>query len=252
MFCFQSSCRDAALAVENHQRTGVTHVREDGCLSLPPGPVASFQKVWTLDGPLFSKLEEDKSSMKSSGTIGSLKSELSQFKTHDRVESVLMPLTKTKRAHRVGLQSSGVCALSCDGPQRCTPWPLHLASTLWHHWGETALFGFLRPNQTSQSITVLHTDPLSQQNPIRRITRAPNFFNFAEESRTQTGEKIAEIIRWKGSILNMEKYLGVQWRVQMDVMTSHDRRGMRSVSQSDPVAFRYGQPNPADGEQTET
>lgn len=75
---------------------------------------------------------------------------------------------------------------------------------------ETALFGFLRPNQTSQSITVLHTDPLSQQNPIRRITRAPNLFNFAGESRTQTGEKIAEIIRWKGSILNMEKYLGVQ------------------------------------------
>lgn len=163
MFCFQSSCRDAALAVENHQRTGVTHVREDGCLSLPPGPVASFQKVWTVDGPLFSNLEEEKSSMRGSGTIGSLKSELSQFKTHDRVESVLMPLTKTKRAHRAGLRSSGVCALSCDGPQR----PLHLASTLWHHRGRRCC--------------------LDSCGRIRRVNQSPSSTQIRYHNKTQSG-----------------------------------------------------------------
>lgn len=46
-------------------------------------------------------------------------------------------------------------------------------------------------------------------------------------SSTKTGGggelEIGEIIRWKGSILNMEKYFGIRRSIQMDVMTSHDR-----------------------------
>lgn len=58
---------------------------------------------------------------------------------------------------------------------------------------ETGVFGFLRPNQTSQSITVLHTYPLSQQNPIRRLKRAPNLFNFAGKAGHRPGRKLQKL-----------------------------------------------------------
>lgn len=50
-------------------------------------------------------------------------------------------------------------------------------------------------------------------------------FKFVGEAgqRPVCGEQIAEIIRWKASILNMEKYFGVCRSIQMDVMSSHDR-----------------------------
>lgn len=39
-FYFPSSCRDAARAVENHQRTKAKRACEGGGLSLPQGPIA--------------------------------------------------------------------------------------------------------------------------------------------------------------------------------------------------------------------
>lgn len=54
-FYFPSSCKDAAKAVENHQRTRVAHACESGGLNLPPGSFAPFQNSIHLTAHYFHK-----------------------------------------------------------------------------------------------------------------------------------------------------------------------------------------------------
>lgn len=54
-FYFLSSCRDAAITVENHQRATATRACEGGGLSSPPGPIAPFQNFEHLKPNYFHK-----------------------------------------------------------------------------------------------------------------------------------------------------------------------------------------------------
>lgn len=67
---------------------------------------------------------------------------------------------------------------------------------------ETGLFGFSQLHQRSQSITILHGYPLSQQHLIKRLKEMPNLSKFVVKAahRQDREKKIADIIMWKSSI----------------------------------------------------
>lgn len=164
-------------------------------------------------------------SMKGTGTIGSLKWELSQFKTHDRGEFNVMLLRKTKGTYWAELASSKVCIEL----QRASLMPFMASAPGFNFVTspvETGLFGFSQLHQTSQSITILHGYPLSQQRLINRLKWTPNLNKFAGKAgyrwdQWECEKKITDIM-WKSSIENMEKYVEVCCGIQMDVMTSYD------------------------------
>lgn len=54
-FYFPSSCKDAAKAVENHQRTRVAHACESEGLNLPRGSFAPFPNSAHLTAHYFHK-----------------------------------------------------------------------------------------------------------------------------------------------------------------------------------------------------
>lgn len=146
--------------------------------------------------------------MNGADKIGWLKWEQPQFKTHDHEEFNLMLLRNTEGSHWAGPTSCKVCIE--------LPWasPMHSVAPapgfdVVTSPVETALFGFSQRHQRSQSITVLHGYPLSQQQLIKRLKESPNLSKFVAKAAHRTvRRKLQILLCGKVSLKTLKNILG--------------------------------------------